>query len=158
MKKNLFLSIFIFSVFFSIFSTISAKDRKIETLSGWQKAKASYYDSKDPSQTKDNCNGIGAFGRRIKSGSIAMGSSFTKDFRKNGMKVFIQVKNCNVVTPYGKGIFRVDDVMAKKYNNKKTFHVDFFYKDLDSRHKRLGRFKIEFRIYKIVKAANSFHD
>ena len=156
MKRILVIFVLIFSTF-SFFTLIAkAQDKSIDTLSGWQKAKASYYNSKDPSQTKSNCNGVGAFGRRIKSGSIAMGSHLAKDLNKKGIVVFIQIKNCNIVTPYGKGIFRVDDVMAQKYNKNNAFHIDFFYKDLDSKHKRLGRFIVEFRIFKIVKTADSY--
>lgn len=117
----------------------------------WRTAKASYYDSQDPTQTKDDCNGVGAFGREIKSGSIAFGSSITDNFRENGVEVFIQIKDFDVVTPYGKGIFRVDDVMAERFNKEGRYFIDFFHEDLNSHYKRLGRFYIKFRIFKIVK-------
>jgi hypothetical protein len=156
MKRILVIFVLIFSTF-SFFTLIAkAQDKSMSTLSGWQTAKASYYNSKDPSQTKNNCNGVGAFGRRIKSGSIAMGSHLAKDLNKKGIVVFIQVKNCNIVTPYGKGIFRVDDTMAKRYSKNNAFHIDFFYKDLSYKQKQCGRFVIEFRIFKIVITADSF--
>lgn len=134
----------------------TVKDIRIEDISGWHTARASYYDSKDSSQTREDCNGVGALGRRVKSGSIALGSSFTDELKKEGVVVFVQVKNLNVITPYGKAIFRVDDLMAERFN-KKGFHIDFFYEDLDSKHKLLGRFKVKFRIYKIAKTTTDLY-
>lgn len=131
------------------------KEEVIGDILGWKTAKASYYDSNDPKQTKIDCDGVGASGRRIKSGSIALGSTFTKNFIKKDIVVFIQVKDCNIITPYGKGIFRVDDMMNHRYNNKDDhFFVDFFHEDVNSKQKRLGRFQIEFRVFKIVKPDN----
>ncbi len=124
----------------------------LEAFSDWQTANASYYDSKDSTQTREDCNGIGAFGHYIMSGSIALGSAFTETFRKRGMEVFIQIKNFNIVTPYGKGIFRVDDIMSSKFNRKGKFHIDFYHEDLSLKQKRMGRFKVNFRIYKITTA------
>ena len=157
MKRILVIFVLIFSTFSFFTLTAKAQDKSMDTLSGWQKAKASYYNSNDPSQTKSRCNGVGAFGRRIKSGSIAMGSNLAKNLNKKGIVVFVQVKNCNIVTPYGKGIFRIDDTMAQRYNKNDTFHIDFFYKDLNLKQKRLGRFIVEFRIYKIVKTTNPYN-
>ena len=174
MKIQVFLFVFIFSIFTPnivnlggnmktdkrevvVKKAISKTAKEgIEALSGWHTAKASYYDSQDSSQTRDDCNGIGALGRRIKSGSIALGSSFTEELKKEKV-IFIQVKNCKVKTPYGKGIFRIDDLMAKRFN-KKGFHIDFLQKDLDSKHKLLGRFRIKFRIYKVTKTTDDFYD
>ncbi len=127
----------------------SASDTTMYFASNWTTAEASYYDSKDKNQTREDCNGAGAFGREIKSGSIALGSAFTEFFLKKEMEVYIQVENLDVVTPYGKGIFRVDDVMHNRFNKKGNFYVDFFHKDLSSKLKRMGRFKIKFRICKI---------
>ena len=112
MKRILVIFVLIFSTFSFFTLTAKAQDKSMDTLSGWQKAKASYYNSNDPSQTKSRCNGVGAFGRRIKSGSIAMGSNLAKNLNKKGIVVFVQVKNCNIVTPYGKGIFRIDDTLS----------------------------------------------
>jgi hypothetical protein len=123
----------------------------LKTMRGWHTASGSYYNPLDSYQTRKNTNGIGAFGRMIKSGSIALGSFFTKIFKKKKMQVFVQVKgkNLNIQTPYGKNIFRVDDAMNARYNGKKQFHIDFYQKDLDHAHKKLGRFPISFKIYKI---------
>ncbi len=130
----------------------TAKDELIEVFSEWKIAEASYYDPKDSNQTKKDCDGIGALERTIGSGSISLGSSFTEIIRKEGMQVFIQVKDFNVMTPYGKGIFRVDDIMANRYNKSDKFHIDFFHEDLSLKHKRQGRFKIMFKIIKIQMA------
>lgn len=122
---------------------------KNDSLLVWHTANASYYDSMDTTQT-GNGTGIGAFGRRIKSGSIALGSHLTKHFQKKRLKVFIQVENSNITTPYGKGIFRVDDVMDDRYNKKNKFYIDFYHKDLNQKQKLIGRFRIKFRICKVV--------
>ena len=130
----------------------TAKDELIEVFSEWKIAEASYYDPNDSAQTKKDCDGVGAFDRAIGSGSISLGSSFTEIIREEGMEVFIQVKGFNVITPYGKGIFRVDDTMSGRYNKVGKFHIDFFYEDLSLKHKRQGRFKIMFKIVKIEMA------
>ena len=134
----------------------TVKDEVIEVLSDWQTAEASYYDSRDSKQTKGVCDGIGAFGRAIGSGSVALGSSFTENFREKNLVVFIQIKNCDIVTPYGKGIFRVDDMMAQRFNKKGDFHIDFSHEDISLKLKRKGRFQVEFRIYKIIKTVDSY--
>ena len=99
----------------------------IQTLSDWQFASGSYYDPKDTTQTKVGCDGKGAFERMIQSGSIALGSSFTKFFveNKKEMEVLIET-NLNVMTPFGKGIFRLDDKMGKSYSmNSHNYFLDF---------------------------------
>jgi hypothetical protein len=124
----------------------------IKTLSEWQTASGSYYDPKDTSQTKVNCDGKGSFERMIQSGSIALGSSFTKFFveKKDEMEVLIET-NLNVVTPFGKGIFRLDDSMKKKKGFlKDNYYLDFHEENLTRRLKDIGRFKVNFRIYKIL--------
>ena len=127
----------------------TVKNESIELFSDWKIAEASYYDPNDSTQTKENPDGIGNFERAVGSGSVALGSYLTELIRKDGVKVFIQVKDFNVMTPYGKGIFRVDDTMAERYNKEGMFYVDFFHKDLSFKHLRQGRFKIMFKIIKI---------
>ncbi len=112
----------------------------------WHKAQASYYDPEDQLQTKENPNGVGAFGRKIDSGSIALGSKFTRTFIKKDATVFIEVKELShIKTPYGYGIFRIDDQMGKRFSSNNKFFVDFYRHDLPERLKRLGRFSISFR-------------
>lgn len=173
MRNVVFLFVFIFSLFLPAINTTgnhgstktdkllepkvtkpapkTLEENVIEAFSNWQTAKASYYDSQDSNQTKSDCDGIGAFGRIIESGSIAFGSMITKTFKDRGLEVFIEVKDLHVVTPYGKGIFRIDDVMASRHNKENSYYIDFFQDDLNSKQKRLGRFKVKFRIIKIVK-------
>lgn len=107
----------------------------------------------DARQTKKNPDGKGAFGRKIKSGSIAFGSDQTEIWRKGKKTVFIKIirKGFNVKTPYGLNIFRIDDAMNKRYRKAGVYYIDFFSKDLNKKHKKLGRFNVEFTIYKITK-------
>ena len=121
----------------------------VEVLSSWHTANASYYNSNDSSQTREDCDGVGAFGHLIKSGSIALGSSYTETFRDRGMEVFIQIKGFNAMTPYGRGIFRVDDIMSDRFNKRNRYYIDFFHKDLSLKHKLMGRFKVKFKIVRI---------
>lgn len=130
----------------------TVKDELLEVFSDWNIAEASYYDPKDTTQTKENPDGKGTSGRMIGSGSIALGSFFAEKIKKEGIKVFIQVKDFNVMTPYGKGIFCVDDFMANRFNKKDKTYIDFFHKDLNLKYKRIGRFKILFKIVKIQTA------
>jgi len=171
MKKTVFLFVFIFSLFALEIGTTSGSTERNKPMVGidtitiktvksesvndslaWKMARASFYDSRDTSQTKKDCDGIGASGRKIKSGSIALGSPLAEVFLRKGLLVFIQIKDCDVVTPYGKGIFRVDDTMAPRFSNRKDkFYIDFFHKDVNSKQKHLGRFKVKFRIFKVIK-------
>lgn len=123
----------------------------IKVLSDWQVASGTYYNPKDSSQTRRNTDGVGAFGRAIESGSIALGSTFTKFFleKKEKIKIYVEIKNLNVITPFGKGIFRVDDSMGKCSPSAEDFFLDFHEEDLTSYLKRVGRFDVVFRIYKI---------
>lgn len=126
-----------------------------KSLSNWNVAEASYYDSKDPKQTRENCDGIGAFDREIKSGSIALGSHLTSMMKSKDLIVYVKIKDIDIETPYGKGIFRVDDAMAKRYRKEGKFFMDFLKKDLNIEKRRLGRFKVQFKIHKIVKTAST---
>lgn len=121
----------------------------------WHNASASYYDALDSSQTKDNPDGIGAFGRRIHPGSIALGSSVTKVLIEKNLIAFVEVKDLkDVNTPYGKGVFRVDDKMGCKFSKKNRFYVDFNQHDLNQELRRLGRFKIRFRFVGFAKTGS----
>lgn len=122
----------------------------IALLSKWQIAKGTYYDPKDSTQTKVNPDGMGAFGRMVESGSIALGSELTKFLVKasDSLEFYVEIKNLNVRTPFGKGIFRLDDRM--KYEGER-FLLDFHEEDLSEHLKRQGRFKVLFRIHEIRK-------
>jgi hypothetical protein len=118
----------------------------------WLTAQASFYDPLDSTQTKSNVDGIGASNREIKSGSIALGSTFAEQYVKAGIEVYIEICNLgiDIMTPYGKNIFRVDDLMAKQFRNKVgKCYLDFFHGDLTAEYKRLGRFDVKFRVIKI---------
>jgi len=125
----------------------------LQAFSGWQEAEATYYDPLDPKQTRENPDGRGAFGRMIKSGSIAFGSVFTEIFRLEKMLVYVQIKDLNIMTPYGLGIFRIDDAMGSKNIAKDQYNIDFFHRDLGRAHKTQGRFSVMFKVLKIEKAS-----
>jgi len=128
----------------------------IKTLSDWQVASGSYYDPKDTLQTRKGGDGRGAFERMVQSGSIALGSAFTKFFveEKENIEIFIEIKGLNVITPFGKGIFRLDDKMGEDYSINNSFFLDFLEENLTAKLKRIGRFNVYFRIYKIQKINN----
>lgn len=153
-----FLFVFIFSIIVSPLALVSGEmktdklklgeylkekdspEKEIK-LEKWQVAIATYYDPMDESQTKPNPDGVGASGRIVSSGSIAT-SLFDREFIKDSI-VYIEIKDCHIVTPYGKGVFRVDDLVSSDDDMTK---IDFFYKDLNSKQKRLGKFHVVFRI------------
>jgi len=132
----------------------TVEDSLKQVISDWQIANATYYDPNDSSQTRTDSDGSGAFGRVIKSGSIGLGSAFTSRIKEKGLDVYIQIKDFSVDTPFGKGIFRVDDAMASRFNEKNKFHIDFFQEDLSLRQKLEGRFKVVFRLFKIQTAGS----
>jgi len=135
--------------------TVEIKDSldiAISELSSWKMAKGTYYDPKDSTQTRSNPDGKGSFDRVIESGSIAIGSNLAKFFKdaKDDVEIFIEIKNLNVVTPYGKGIFRVDDTLNERYcSNHGKYFLDFSEEDLPFHLIKKGRFDVLFRIYKI---------
>lgn len=72
---------------------------------------ATYYDPKDPRQTKINADGIGAFNKPVQFGDVAMG------LRKYKQGDLVEIKElADIKTPYGNGIFRVNDKKNKRYN------------------------------------------
>jgi hypothetical protein len=170
MRKSVFLFISIFSLFtielgttsgstkldkpMMVMDTIAIKTVKSEAVVDslvWKNAEGTYYNPKDRSQTKKNPDGKGTSDRRIKSGSVALGSSLTRTFLNKQFIVYIQIKDCSLITPYGKGIFRVDDAMGTRFSNKDDkFFIDFYHKDVTFKQKQIGRFKIKFRVYKII--------
>lgn len=140
--------------YISLNNSYSEFEKEIfENFSNWNTAEASYYNPWDSKQTRRNSDGKGAFGRNIESGSIALGSTITKRLKAENLVMFVEIKDCNVLTPYGKGIFRVDDKMSNRYNKKNKYYIDFYQGDLDPSHKKMGRFKKQFRIHKLVDAA-----
>lgn len=136
----------------------TVKDSIVEVLSDWRTAEASFYDANDSAQTKKNCDGVGAFEREIQSGSIAMGSAFTKRLKEERIILLVEVRgyHLDVVTQYGENIFCVNDAMRDRYNQSDSiFFVDFFQGDLDSAHIQKGRFPVDIKIHKIILPANT---
>lgn len=138
---------FVYSKTVSHFSNLLGADYDfVVDTTAWHRASASFYDPHDSTQTKNDSNGIGAFGRRVSSGSIALGSSLTKILIKKGLVAFVEVRDLkHIKTPYGDGVFRVDDRMGDKFSIQNKFYVDFNQHDLTKGLRRLGRFNISFR-------------
>lgn len=113
----------------------------------WQEGEASYYNPTDPNQTRPDTDGTGAYGRKVKPGGVAFGNRVFHDALKKGETILIRVEGMeDVETPYGKGVFRVDDTMNPRYNEQGKFNIDFHPKDLNESQIRSGRFPIKWRI------------
>jgi len=127
-------------------------DKKIGVLpknTSWTTGIGTHYDPKDATQTKANPDGIGAYGRKIENGSVALGNrslpGATWEELKQGKEVYIKVKELeDVETPHGMGVFRIDDTMNKRYANENK--IDFFMGDMSEELKRKGKFGIHFTI------------
>jgi len=128
------------------------KDKRAEIVdeSQHRTGVATYYDPMDPNQTKENPDGIGAYGRPARSGSVAFGNRMFEDRLKKGEKIYIKVKGWeNVETPYGKGVFRIDDTMNKRYNKPDLYKIDFVKEDVAQIKEKTGKsglFNIKFKI------------
>lgn len=113
----------------------------------WQDGEASYYNATDPNQTREGTDGTGAYGRKIAPGSVAFGNRVFHDALKKGETILIRVEGMeNVETPYGKGVFRIDDTMNPRYNQQGKFNIDFNPEDLSKAQVSKGRFPIKWKI------------
>lgn len=129
------------------FAGNAEQNQKFEELKDWTTGEASYYNPKNPAETRAGTNGVGAYGRPVESGSVAFGNRVFHSALKKGEQVFIQVKGFeNVKTPYGNGIFRVDDTMNKRYDKEGQYNIDFNPADLTKEQKSRGRYPIEFKV------------
>lgn len=117
-----------------------------EMKQDYRQGEASYYDALDPNQTRPGTDGTGAYGRKVEPGSVAFGNRVFHDALKKGEEVYIKVKGMDVETPYGTGVFRVDDTMNQRYNKQGQFNIDFHPEDLTKEQKNSGRFEIEWKI------------
>jgi len=118
--------------------------------SNWTTGEGTFYDPNDPNQTKPNPDGIGAYGRKIGPGSVAFGNRYFQSRLKSGEEIFIKVKGLdNIKTPYGNGVFRIDDTMHERYNKKGKFNMDFYNKDVDAEFKKKGRMPLDFKIVQL---------
>ena len=129
--------------------TGSPKQEKVyqELSSKYTTGEASYYDPLDPAQTRTGADGTGAYGRKIESGSVAFGNRIFQDRLKAGEEIYIKVKGFeDIKTPYGNGVFRIDDTMNVRYNKQGQFNIDFSSEDIGKERKDRGRYEIEFKI------------
>jgi len=132
-------------------SVSESKDPVVKRLSIPTKGEGTYYDPNDANQTKANPDGKGAYGRMIESGSIAFGNRYFHEDLKDGKLIYVKIKELeSVKTPYGNGIFRIDDTMNKRYNVKGQFNIDFNHTDkLPDALRKKGRFPLTFKVVKI---------
>ena len=122
----------------------------------YQTGEASYYDPLDPGQTREGTDGTGAYGRKIESGSVAFGNRVFHDALKKGEEVFIKVKGFeDIKTPYGDGVFRIDDTMNQRYSKQGQFNIDFSSEDIGKARKDKGRYPIEWKIVEPGKTGSS---
>jgi len=113
----------------------------------YREGEASYYDPLDPNQTREDTDGTGAYGRKIEPGSVAFGNRVFHDALKKGEEIYIQVKGFeDIKTPYGEGVFRIDDTMNQRYNKKGQFNIDFSSEDIGKERKDKGRYPIQWKI------------
>lgn len=125
-------------------------DETVKKLANWTDGEASHYYPLDENQTRKGTDGTGAYGRKVKKGSIAFGNRYFQEALKKGAEIYVKVQGMeDVVTPYGKGVFRVDDTMNQRYSQKGKFNIDFHPDDLDESKKKKGRFPIKFKIVEI---------
>lgn len=72
---------------------------------------ATHYDPTDESQTRKGGGGVGAFNKPVQFGDVAMG------LRKYKQGTLIEIPELkDVKTPYGDGVFRVNDKKNARYN------------------------------------------
>jgi len=134
------------------------EDSVKEALSEWITAEAFFYDANDSTQTKKKCDGNGAFGHKIQSGSIALGSIFTRRLKEEGIILLVEVEvdTLDVTTRYGENIFCVHDAMGDRYcQSDSMFFVDFFQGDLDSAHIQRGTFPVNIKIHEMILPAGT---
>jgi len=114
------------------------------------KGVATWYSPLDATQTKENPDGKGAYGRKIDYGSVAFGNRKFQDRLKKGEEIFIKVDGFeNVETPYGMGVFRIDDTMNKRFDIPNMYKIDFYEGDMDQikeKTGKAGKFNIRFRV------------
>lgn len=110
--------------------------------------KATHYNPTDPRQTKANANGIGAFNKPVQFGDVATGN---RKYKQGELIAIDELKD--VQTPYGSGIFRVNDRKNIRYNNG-TDNFDIAVPnevpDADTLRKRIGN--NTFHFVKLAKA------
>lgn len=121
------------------------KQTIIDKKEEFKEGEGTFYDPKDPSQTRKNTDGTGAFGRKVGSGSIAVNNEELYKRAKFGKEIiYVEFPDLkDIKTPYGNGIFRIDDAMPRKKNG---VNFDFIREDITEELKKKGRFKLKFKI------------
>lgn len=110
-----------------------------------KQGEGTFYNQYDDNQTRKNTDGTGAFGRKVKSGSIAVNDLSLYNRAKKGEIIYIKFPSLkHIKTPYGDGVFRVDDSLGKRIENGSNF--DFVKEDMTKELKKKGRFKLDYTI------------
>lgn len=73
--------------------------------------KVTYYNPNDPAQTRPGGTGVGAFNQPVQFGDVAMG---VRKYKQGDLIYIEELKD--VPTPYGDGVFRVNDKKNIRYN------------------------------------------
>lgn len=123
-----------------------SKDSIKEKNTG-KESSVSFYNP-DVNQTDENPT-EGSFGREMEWGDVGVGNRKQENkakekYRKKNLNSFIFIPELeNIETPYGNGIFRINDTMNERY--AKTNNIDIFVpddkKDKLSKEIDIGRIK-----------------
>lgn len=103
-------------------------DSTLITNNQEKKFNATYYHPEYDSETRKGGNGVGAFGRKVEFGDVAIGDrtelQALKDKARKGGDTFIFIKDlADVKTPWGNGVFRINDVKNKRYDKTESFDI-----------------------------------
>jgi hypothetical protein len=117
------------------------KNNKIETYKVLEEGKmrSTYYDPLDPKQTRPNTDGTGAYGRLVEWGDLA-----TNKYPKDTMIFIEELKNYE--TPFGMGIFRVNDTMNPRFKKTLDIAIPPQVKNKKELEKIIGNNKFNFRV------------
>ncbi len=130
----------------------SGTKRIYTSIGSSKRGTATNYDPYDPAQTRPNTNGEGALGRKVVFGDVAIGNrielAVAKFNLKQGKSIFIEIPELkDIKTPYGYGVFRVNDSMAIRYNGLNRVDVALPKEHYDLK-KRIGKIKITYKYKK----------
>lgn len=138
-----------------IVNNLVANAKPVDPYAGYKKATLTYYDPTDPKQTRPDTDGTGAYGKKMQFGDVAVGNR--SKYKKGDVLEIPKFKDTD--TPYGKGIFKVYDVMNKSFNEPNNDYIDVAiprmykgadvgmnYADADAMEKKVNKQQIQFKI------------
>lgn len=114
---------------------------------------ATHYDPTDESQTRKGGGGVGAFNKPVQFGDVAMG------LRKYKQGTLIEIPELkDVKTPYGDGVFRVNDKKNVRYNkggDNFDIAVSSSVPNAEELRKRIGNNTFHFKVVENTPMANT---